>query len=186
MNPYFIIITSLLLSACSNLTSLPYFNKNEPITAKTPGIGISQSEPPQLASIAFVSDTHFSSEELKIFLDEHLTPIEEEGRTIEYIGKDTLMASGLFAGEKRQLGIVPSYYQIRFKLAALSQGTGTRYGFSRITLAQEDQLNYNSHDFKPLASTSSDLSPVYYSLKSLFQELDDCMADQDPDTSQDS
>lgn len=177
MNPYLVIVTSLLLSACSNLSSLPYFNKDEPITASTPGIGISQSEPPQLASIAFVSDTQFNSEHLKSCVNEQLAAIEEEGRVIDYAGRDTLTAKGVLAGEKRHLGVLPSQYQIRFHLAALSQGEGTRYGFSRITLAQEDRFNYNAHDFKPLSPTSNDLTAVYHSLKDLYQALDDCMAD---------
>lgn len=177
MNPYLVIITSLLLSACSNLTSLSYFNKDDPITANTPGIGISQSDPPQLASIAFASDTPFSSEHIKRCVDEQLTAIEEEGRLINYVGRDTLTATGVLTGEKRQLGVLPSQYQIRFHLAALSQGEGTRYGFSRITLAQEDRFNYNTHDFKPLSPTSNNLTAVYHRLKDLYQVLDDCMAD---------
>src|SRR5699024_11131584 len=106
MNPYLMIISSLLLSACSNLTSLPYFNKDEPITAHTPGIGISQSEPPQLASIAFASDTQFNSERIKGCVDELLAAIEEEGRVINYVGRDTLTATAVLAGEKRQLGVL--------------------------------------------------------------------------------
>ncbi|NLJ92002.1 MAG: hypothetical protein GX324_02940 [Aeromonadales bacterium] len=186
MNPYLVIITSLLLSACSNLTSLPYFNKDEPITAHTPGIGISQSEPPQLASIAFASDTQFNSERIKGCVDELLAAIEEEGRVINYVGRDTLTATAVLAGEKRQLGVLPSQYQIRFHLAVLSQGEGTRYGFSRITLAQEDRFNYNTHDFKPLSPTSNDLTAVYHSLKDLYQALDDCMAEPESGAKQDS
>lgn len=178
---------ALLLSGCSTLDTLPYFNRsaNEAnansgsanATQDTLGIAVSQTKPPILESITFFTETLFSKKTTKTCVQEPLAALDENEDTdvsTHYLGQDVLTTSGAVSGESRRLGISVGRYQITFNLALLGQHNGTHYGFSQLRLAKQNKLNLSSHDLRPILANSSDSKLVYQALYTLFRELDAC------------
>ena len=176
MNPCLVALPLLLLTGCTPLTSLPYFSRSDNISARTPGVAITQARPHQIASFSFFSDTHFTASHAEPCAHQLISTPEQEAGIVRYTGNDVLTTEGVLVVEKRELGLLPSRYQIRFQLAALGQSNGTSYGFSRIRVAREDALGLDNHDFTPIAPTGQTTRQVYRELQRLYQQLDACMA----------
>lgn len=169
-------LLALLLSGCSTLDSLPYFSTSE-TSAKanlSQGIAITQTEPPELESIRFFTDTPFSKQAAQGCIAEYVLPaIEEE--PIEYAGRDVITTRGTTVNQDRILGISHGQHVIDFHLAVLGQHNGTHYGFSQLQLAREDKLKISSHERQPILAQSSNSKRAYRSLASLFNQLDHCV-----------
>ncbi|WP_298722237.1 hypothetical protein [uncultured Oceanisphaera sp.] len=176
MNPCLIALPILLLTGCTPLKSLPYFNRSEPISAQTPGVAITRDQSPRLASLSFFSDTRFTANHAEPCVRELISVPEQEAGIVQYSGNDVLTTEGLLVVDKRELGLLPSRYRIRFQLAALGQLNGTRYGFSRIRVARKDALGLDNHDFIPIPPAGQTTQQVYRELRRLYQQLDACMA----------
>ena len=166
----------LLLSGCTQLASLPYPTKARPLSPNTPGVAVSQTRPPRLESIAFFSNTPFKADRIEPCIKEYLPAPDDDTNAVVYFGRDVVNTPGMLRVNKRQLGLLPSEYQIAFKLAVLGQTKGTRYGFSQLRLARSDALDLNNHDFTSIAPATADAQQVYQSLKALYEQLDECMA----------
>ncbi|ART83605.1 hypothetical protein CBP31_14005 [Oceanisphaera profunda] len=182
------VLLTLLLSGCTTLDTLPYFNRSaneanassasSDSTKDTLGIAVSQTKPPTLESITFFTETLFSKKTAKICVQEPLADLNEDtDASTHYLGLDVLTTSGAVSGESRRLGISVGRYQITFNLALLGQHNGTHYGFSQLRLAKQNKLNLSSHDLRPILANSSDSKLVYQALDTLFRELDACAAD---------
>lgn len=182
------VLLALLLSGCSTLDTLPYFNRAEneanassaspDSTKDTLGIAVSQTKPPTLESITFFTKTPFSKKMAKACVQEPLAESNEDtDASTHYLGLDILTTSGAVSGESRRLGILIGRYQITFNLALLGQHNGTHYGFSQLRLAKQNKLNLSNHDLRPIQANSSDSKLVYQALDTLFRELDACAAD---------
>lgn len=179
-------LTTLLLSGCSTLKSLPHFNRSDATptassaaanaTSKQ-GIAVSQTEPAELESITFFTKTLFSREAADTCVKETLSAPENDDH-IKYLGRDALTTSGSISGEDRTLGILVGSHYIDFHLALLGQHNGTHYGFSQLRLAKQDKLNISNHDLRPILANSSDSKRVYQTLEKLFQQLDACVNDE--------
>lgn len=180
--PPFFVVSVLLLSGCTQLASLPYPGKTRSFLPNSPGVSVSQTQPPRLESIAFFSDTRFSSDHAEPCINELIPVPDDDTNAVVYFGRDVLNTPGLIRVNTRQLGLLPSEYQIAFQLAAFGETRGTHYGFSQLKLARADTFNFINHDFKPIAPTSADAQQVYLSLKELYQQLDECMAEEDTDS----
>lgn len=172
----------LLLSGCAQLASLPYPTKARLLSPNTPGVAVSQTRPPRLESIAFFSDTPFNVDRAEPCIKEYLPLPDDDVDTVVYFGRDVVNTLGMIRVNKRQLGLLPSEYQIAFKLSVLGQTKGTRYGFSQLKLARSDALDLNNHGFTSIAPASADAQQVYQSLKAFYQQLDACMAADDMDS----
>ncbi|WP_319781547.1 hypothetical protein [Oceanisphaera sp. IT1-181] len=192
------LLLTLLLSGCTTLDTLPYFNRAEnetnansataDSTKDTLGIAVSQTKPPTLESITFFTETLFSKKTAKSCVQEPLAASNENEDTdasTHYLGLDVLTTSGAISGESRRLGISIGRYQITFKLALLGQHNGTHYGFSQLRLAKQNKLNLSNHDLRPILTNSSDSKLVYQALDTLFRKLDACTAG-DPATTESS
>lgn len=170
------ILFTLVLSGCSTLNRLPYFNDNSAhATATKAGIAISQTDPAELESISFFTDTPFTANTANACVQEQLIAAAEK-TNIKYLGQDILTTHGAIEEENRTLGLVMGRHQIAFHLALLGQHNGTRYGFSQLRLANQDKLQLNSHDAQPILANSRDSKQVYKTLETLFQQLDACVA----------
>lgn len=171
----------LLLSGCAQLASLSYPTKARLLSPNTPGVAVSQSRPSRLESIAFFSDTPFKADRAEFCINK-LIPLPDDTDAGVYFGRDILNTPGTITVNKRQLGLLPSEYEIAFHLSAFGQLKGTRYGFSQLKLARSDALDLNNHGFTSIAPASADAQQVYQSLKAFYQQLDACMAADDMDS----
>lgn len=176
MNPCLIALPLLLLIGCTPMKSLPYFSRPDPISARTPGVAVTQAQPSRIASVSFFSGSQFTASHAEQCANELISTPEQETGIVQYSGNDVLSAEGLLVAEKRELGLLPSRYQIRFQLAIMGHINGTSYGFSRIRVAREDALGLDNHDFIPIAPTGQTTQQVYQELQQLSQRLDACIA----------
>lgn len=176
---------ALLLSGCSTLDKLPYFNRSAPAadsnSTTTPatdklGIAVSQTQPEKLESISFFAKTPFASKIAEYCVEEHLIVADAESN-IKYLGLDTLTTYGSISGENRTFGLLIGNHQIAFHLKLIGQHNGTRYGFSELRLANQDKFNITNHDFQPILANSGASKRVYQTLAALFHQLDACISD---------
>ena len=165
---------TLLLSGCSSLDALPYFKGSATPATGRLGIAVSQTKPSELESISFFAKTPFASRTIDACVGEHIT-VPDADTNIKYLGRDTLTTSGSISAENRTLGLVMGQHQINFHLKMIGQHNGTRYGFSHLSLANQDKFNISSHDFQPILANSGDSKRVYQTLETLFQHLDACV-----------
>lgn len=178
------ILFTLLLSGCSTLDRLPYFNGSTTATNSTTtptdklGIAISQTQPEKLESISFFAKTPFASKTAEYCVAEHLTVADPE-TNIQYLGLDTLTTYGSISGENRTFGLLIGNYQIAFHLQLIGQHNGTRYGFSKLRLASQDKLNITNHDFQPIQANTRNSNRVYQTLATLYKQLDACMVGEE-------
>ncbi|MFP2769993.1 hypothetical protein [Oceanisphaera sp. KMM 10153] len=177
MNPHFIALSALLLTGCTSMEPLySYLGQGERVSAQTPGVAVTRAQPSRLESLSFFSSTRFAAGQAEPCARKLMQPPAQEPDNIHYVGADVLNAQGSIEAEKRELGILPSQYRIRFQLAELGQLNGTTYGFSQIRVARKDSLGLNNHDFTPIAPAGQTTQQVYRELRQLYQQLDACMA----------
>ena len=180
MTPHFITLSALsalLLTGCTSMESLyAYIGQRERISAQTPGVSVTRAQPSRLESLSFFSTTRFTASQAESCSRKLMQTQAQDPGHIRYLGTDVLNTQGVIEAEKRELGILPSHYRIRFQLAELGQLNGTTYGFSKIRVARKDALGLNNHDFIPIPPTGQTTQQVYQELQQLYQQLDACMA----------
>ncbi|GHA17321.1 hypothetical protein [Oceanisphaera arctica] len=177
MNHHIVALSALLLTGCTSMESLySYLGQRERVSVLTPGVAVTQTQPSRLESLSFFSTTRFSASQAEPCARELIQTPAQEPDHIRYVGTDVLNAQGTIEAEKRELGILPSHYRIRFQLAELGQLNGTTYGFSQIRVARKDALGLDNHDFTPIAPAGQTTQQVYQELQQLYQQLDACMA----------
>ncbi|MFD1009075.1 hypothetical protein [Oceanisphaera ostreae] len=182
-----LLLSTWLLSGCTQLSSRPYSlgpylfeplpSKRIPLLPNTPGVAISQTNPPQLDSITFFSDTAFSAARAKPCIDKLISLPDDETNAIIYVGRDMVNTPGRITVNTQQLGLLSRTYQIAFQLSTFGQINGVHYGFSQLGLTRAAAVDVASHNTNPISPTSPDAQLVYQSLEALYQQLDECMAE---------
>jgi hypothetical protein len=177
MNPGITTLLALLLTGCTSMESLSsYLGQPERVSARTPGVAVTQTHPPRLESLSFFSSRRFAASRAEPCARKLMQAPEQEPEPIGYVGEDVLNAKGIIEVNKRELGILPSRYRIRFQMAELSQKNGTTYGFSQIRVARQNALNLGNHDFITIPPAGRTTQQVYQELQRLYQQLDACVA----------
>ncbi|WP_445399882.1 hypothetical protein [Zobellella sp. An-6] len=174
-----LLLPILLLTGCTTLElPVPPGDRQPRVSSSTPGIAVSRTQPPRLESISFLSERAFVPARARHCVVELIPPAGEESEVIQYLGADVLNAGGEIVATGSRWGLIPSQHRVHFQLSMLGHHNGTTYGFSRISLAQEDAWGLDNHGLEPLPPSGARTQKVYDELQALYRRLDECMAEQ--------